>query len=265
MKKTKRLKKENAFVYIITIILYIPIILTVIYSFNASKISSVWGGLSLTWYEELLRDKGMHKAVYNSVILASVSTILANIIGIMGALGVKNRKGMINKIFSTSSIAPIMIPEIILGMAFLAMFSFAGIRFGMLTLILGHTAFCVPYIFIIVRARLQDMDPSIEEAARDLGAKPWQVFWNITFPAILPAVIAGTLQAFAMSFDDVVISIFVTGATTNTMAIKVYTMVKTGVTPEVNALATILLAIVIVLFGLGQIVPKIKNNSYSNK
>ena len=124
-----------------------------------------------------------------------------------------------------------------------------NLPFGMLTLVIAHTTFCVPYVFMTVRARLSGMDPSIEEAARDLGASGIRVFWDITLPAILPAIASGVLLSFAMSFDDVVISIFVTGATVNTLPIKIYTKLKTGVTPEINALTAVMLIVTIIVSG----------------
>lgn len=248
--RKKKISGSAIYIAIITILLYIPIILTVIYSFNASKISSVWGGFSWKWYEELARDKSMQEAVGNSILLAAGSVFLANLIGISGAIGSIQRKKKTDSIIGFASMLPIMIPEIILGMAFLALFSFVNAPFGMLTLLIAHTSFCIPYIFLMVRARLADMDASIEEAARDLGANSWQIFWDITLPEILPAILSGSLLAFAMSFDDVVISIFVTGPATNTMAVKIYTKLKTGVTPEINALATVLLAVIISSMGI---------------
>jgi len=139
-----------------------------------------------------------------------------------------------------------MIPEIILGMLFMAIFSFINLPFGFVTLIIAHTSFCIPYVFLLVRARLVGMDPSYEEAAKDLGASTFQTFRDIIFPYILPGILSGVLLSFAMSFDDVVISIFTTGPTVNTLAIKIYTKMKTGVTPEINALATIILIITMI-------------------
>lgn len=255
-----RKKKSNYFptIYltIFTVLMYIPIILTIVYSFNESKISSIWGGFSDTWYRQLFADRDLWEAVRNSVKLALLSCVAANVIGITGALGMRYHKTRFDNIMSYMATLPIMIPEIILGMAFLAIFSFLKFPFGMLTLVIAHTSFCVPYIFLMVRARLTDMDATIEEAARDLGASPVRTFWDITFPSIFPAVLSGTLLAFAMSFDDVVISIFVTGATTNTLAIKIYTKLKTGITPEINALATIMLLIVIGVMILYAVIKK---------
>lgn len=241
--------KKWPFIYVgvVTAITYIPIVLTVIYSFNASKISSVWEGFSLKWYVELFRDRDLGEALRNSLILAVLSCTCAVIIGTMGALGMYRKKSRLNDAVAYVSMLPIMIPEIILGMVFLSVFSLMGLPFGMVTLVIAHTTFCVPYTYSMVKARLVGMDKSLEEAARDLGASGMRVFWDVTLPLIMPAILSGVMLAFAMSFDDVVISIFVTGPTVNTLPVKIYTKLKTGVTPEINALATMMLAITILL------------------
>ncbi len=241
--------KKFPFIYVgvITVITYIPIILTVIYSFNASKITSVWEGFSLKWYVELFQDRDMREALVNSLVLAVLSCILAVFIGTAGALGMHRKKSRANAVISYVSMIPIMIPEIILGMVFLSVFSLMGLPFGMVTLVIAHTTFCVPYIFSMVKARLVGMDKSLEEAALDLGASPARVFLDVTLPQIMPAILSGVMLAFAMSFDDVVISIFVTGPRVNTLPVKIYTKMKTGVTPEINALATLMLAVTVVL------------------
>ena len=147
------------------------------------------------------------------------------------------------------SMIPIMIPEIILGMVFLSVFSLMGLPFGMVTLVIAHTTFCVPYVYSMVKARLVGLDKSLEEAALDLGASQIRVFFDVTLPMILPAFLSGVMLSFAMSFDDVVISIFVTGPTVNTLPVKIYTKLKTGVTPEINALAAVMLAVTILMLG----------------
>lgn len=258
-------RKKWPFVYvgIITAITYIPIVLTVIYSFNASKISSVWGGFSLDWYGELLRDRDIREALMNSLLLAFLSCLCASVIGTMGAVGMHRKKSMANETVALFSMLPIMIPEIILGMVFLSVFSLMDLPFGMLTLVIAHTAFCIPYICSMVNTRLAGMDRSLEEAALDLGASRFRVFWDVTFPAILPGILSGAMLSFAMSFDDVVISIFVTGPTVNTLPVKIYTKLKTGVTPEINALATIMLLVTIPVLAGSTLVGKIKNSRFT--
>jgi len=239
MKNNTRL--ANMYLAFILILMYLPIIIVIVYSFNSSKISSVWGGFSLKWYKELLRDRAMFDAIINSLILASMSSILAAIIGTLAAVGMPKvtlpGKGIIEYL----STLPIMIPEIILGMVFLTYFSLIRLPFGMITLVIAHTSFCIPYVYMLVKARLVGIDKSLAEAARDLGASEIRVFFDITLPLILHAILSGMLLSFAMSLDDVVISIFVTGVNTNTLPIKIYTQLRTGVTPKINALSTLML------------------------
>lgn len=241
--------KKWPFVYVgaITVVTYIPILLTVVYSFNESKISSIWEGFSLKWYAELFRDRDIREALFNSLVLAVLSCGCAVIIGTLGALGMYRKRSRLNDAVAYVSMIPIMIPEIILGMVFLSVFSLMGLPFGMVTLVIAHTTFCVPYVYSMVKARLVGMDKSLEEAALDLGASPVRVFFDVTLPLIMPAVWSGVMLAFAMSFDDVVISIFVTGPKVNTLPVKIYTKLKTGVTPEINALATVMLGVTVLL------------------
>ena len=162
------------------------------------------------------------------------------------------------------STLPMMIPEIILGMVFMAFFSLIGIPFGMGTLVIAHTAFCIPYVFMLVKARLVGMDKSLPEAAQDLGASPARVFFDIILPLVAPAIASGMLLAFAMSMDDVIISVFVTGVDTNTLPVKIYTQLKTGVTPEINALCTLLFLATLLLCGLAALLgrtPKKRDRS----
>ena len=170
-------------------------------------------------------------------------------IGTLGAVGsskVELRgKGAIEYI----STLPIMIPEIILGMVFMAFFSLIGLPFGMTTLIIAHTAFCIPYVFMMVKARLVGMDKSLEEAAQDLGASKVRTFFDIILPLIAPAIASGMLLSFAMSFDDVIISVFVTGVNSNTLPLKIYSQLKTGVTPKINALCTLMFLVTVLLCG----------------
>ena len=256
--KKKAFHFSYLFMGLILSLMYLPILLLIIYSFNESKISSVWAGFSLKWYQELFRDREMFKALYNSIILGISSSVLAAILGTLGAFGMTKIKCRANNVLEYITTLPIMIPEIILAMIFLAFFSLLGLPFGMTTLILGHTAFCVPYVFMLVKARLVGMDSSLAEAARDLGASEWQVFRDITLPLIFPAILSGMVLSFAMSFDDVIISLFVTGVNVNTLPIRVYTQIKTGVTPEINALCTLMLLVTICMVALSSWLAKDK-------
>lgn len=226
--KKKKFKFSHLYLGLVMAITYLPLIMVVIFSFNDSKLTVSWKGFTLSWYRELFHDAALIEALKNSLILGGVSCLVAAVIGTLGAIGMARvnykSKGMMEYL----STAPIMVPEIILGMVFMAFFSLLNLPFGMLTLVLAHSAFCIPYVYMMVKARLVGIDKSLEEAAMDLGASPRRIFWDITLPLIMPAVLSGCVLAFAMSFDDVVISIFVNGPKLSTLPIKVYTQLKTG-------------------------------------
>lgn len=236
----KKSKLPGLYLGVMLALMYVPILLVIIYSFNESRISSVWGGWSLRWYRDLFRDRDIMDAVTNSLILATISSLAAAVIGTLAAVGMPKANLRGKGIIEYLSTLPIMIPEIILGMVFLVYFTLMRLPFGMVTLVVAHTSFCIPYVYMLVKARLVGLDKSYEESAKDLGATDWNVFWDITLPLILPAITSGMLLSFAMSLDDVVISVFVTGVNTNTLPLKIYPQLKTGVTPKINALCTLM-------------------------
>jgi len=248
------MKKKNTFriIFIVffLLLMYLPPIMMMVYSFNSSKLDAEWTGFTLDWYSKMLKNSSLMDALKNSLILAVISCGASAAIGTLGAVGMAKTRLRSKGLVSGLAMLPLMTPEIIMGMAFLAFFSFLGLKFGMFTLVLAHIMFCVPYIFVVVRGRLSGLDASLTDAACDLGASPVRAFLDVTLPLIAPAVLSGTLLAFAMSLDDVVISFFVTGATTNTLPIKIYTQIKLGVTPEINALCTVLLFFTLVIVGL---------------
>ena len=262
MKKNSKL--SGLYLGILFFLMYLPIGVVVVFSFNEARLPVRFTGFSMKWYQELFQDRDMLQALKNSLILAVSSCAVSAVIGTLGAVGISRihwkTKGMLEYI----SILPLMIPEIILGMVLMAFFYMLHLPFGMLTLLIGHTVFCVPYILMEVKARLVGMDPSLEEAARDLGAGSFRAFWDITLPLIMPAVISGSLLAFAMSMDDVVISIFINGPRLATLPIKVYTQIKTGVTPEVNALCTIMLVFTILILFVYTMIGKVTKGNNKN-
>ena len=241
----KKLRKwlPRIYVAVLLAIMYLPILVVVIYSFNDTKLFQ-WEGFTLDWYRKLMTNRVIGQAFWNSVKLAVLSSGAAAVLGTVGAIGMSQSHFKAKGLLENVSIIPIMIPEIILGMAYLAFFTYLQIPFGMVTLVIAHTAFCIPYIYLNVKARLAGLDPSIGEAALDLGASRTRMFWDITLPMIFPAVASGTLLAFAMSMDDVVISFFATGPQVTTLPLHIYSMLKMGVTPEINALCTIMLGVV---------------------
>ena len=262
MKKNSKL--SGLYLGILFFLMYLPIGVVVVFSFNEARLPVRFTGFSMKWYQELFQDRDMLQALKNSLILAVSSCAVSAVIGTLGAVGISRIHWKTKGALEYISILPLMIPEIILGMVLMAFFYMLNLPFGMLTLLIGHTVFCVPYILMEVKARLAGMDPSLEEAARDLGAGPFRAFWDIILPLIMPAVMSGSLLAFAMSMDDVVISIFINGPRLSTLPIKVYTQIKTGVTPEVNALCTIMLAVTILILLIYTAIGKITGRNQKN-
>ena len=265
MKKSTRF--EKIYLGIVFLLMYLPVAVVIIFSFNESKLPVRLTGFSLQWYEKLFADsamfadRDMQEALVNSLILGAASCAVSAVIGTMGAVGLSRIHWKTKGALEYISILPLMIPEIILGMVLMAFFYMLNLPFGMLTLLIGHTVFCIPYILMEVKARLVGLDPSLEEAARDLGATSMRAFLDVTLPLIMPAVASGSLLAFAMSMDDVVISIFINGPRLSTLPIKVYTQIKTGVTPEINALCTIMLAFTVGILLVYSLVKKLRRRS----
>ena len=244
-----RTKLPNVYLGVILFLIYLPIVLVVVYSFNENRISTMWSGFSLRWYETLFRDRAMFEALVNSIVLGLSSSLAAAVIGTLGAVGFTKIQARTKNVVEYISMLPMMTPEIIL----------LGLPFGMTTLIIAHTAFCIPYVYMLVKARLVGLDKSLPEAARDLGASEARVFFDITLPLIAPAIASGMLLSFAMSFDDVIISLFVTGVNVNTLPLKVYTSLKTGITPEINALCTLMLAFTVLAVAASALISRKKS------
>lgn len=252
---------------LVLILLYLPIVIVVLYAFNAntSRFTFNFTGFSLQYFEGLLHDtKGLVAALMNSLEVAVSSCMCALVLGVLGALGMAHAKFRGQGLIESVALLPVMIPEIILGIAYMAIFKVAGIKNDMLKLVITHATFCVPYIYLVVKARLVGMDPSLIEAARDLGASPFKAFMNVTLPLIMPGVMSGTLLAFAMSMDDFVITFFVRD-TMETLPTKIYSSVKMGVSLQVNALCTVMLLVVALAVGLSRLLGRkdeIKNYDY---
>jgi putrescine transport system permease protein len=233
------------------IFLYAPILSLIIFSFNESQLVTVWGGFSTKWYGELLRNRDILNAAWISLKIGVVSATLAVILGTLAAY-VLMRFGRFRTraLLTGMATAPLVMPEVITGLSLLLLFvsmeqiiGWPAGR-GMTTIIIAHTTFCLAFVAVVVQSRLQGMDHSIEEAAMDLGARPVRVFFDITLPVISPALVAGWLLAFTLSLDDLVIASFVTGPGASTLPMWIFSKVRLGVSPDVNALATIIIAFV---------------------
>lgn len=245
---------SKLFLGLVLLVLYLPIVVVVIYSFNdnSARIPLAFTGWTTRWYGELLEGKGGYgPALAMSLRVALWSVLLSVAIGSLGAvgmtrsaLGFRGRPGRFDRFMEAFSILPIMIPEIILGLAFMVIFNALGVRDNVARLVLAHTTFCIPYVFLSVKSRLVGMDQSLFDAARDLGASPRRVLWDITLPLCRPAILSGAFLALAMSLDDFVISFFVYGAGEGTLPLKIYSSVKVGVSPRVNALCSLMIAVV---------------------
>ena len=239
------------------VFLYAPILSLIIFSFNESQLVTVWGGFSTKWYGELLRDPQILGAAWISLQVAFLSASLAVVLGTLAAF-VLTRYGPFRgrAMLTGMSTAPLVMPEVITGLSLLLLFvsmeqiiGWPAGR-GMLTIIIAHVTFCMAYVTVVVQSRLSGMDLDIEEAAMDLGARPVRVFFDITLPVIAPALVAGWLLAFTLSLDDLVVASFVTGPGASTLPMVIFSKVRLGVSPEVNALATIIIAIVAIGVGI---------------
>lgn len=241
---------QNLWIFLTFLFLYIPIFIVIIFSFNTSKMNIVWEGFTLQWYGTFFENRTLMESLYNTLIIAVLSTVISTIVGTLGAVGLSkfNYKGK-NMIDSLLYI-PIVIPEVVLGIALLCIFSICNISLGIGTITLSHATFCIPFVVITVRARLAGFDAGLEEAAMDLGANRFKTFMKVTLPLLMPGVLSGAMLAFSLSLDDVIISFFVSGPGSTTLPLKVFSMVKTGVTPEVNALSTIIMMIVIIIISI---------------
>jgi len=227
--------------------LYLPMLILVIYSFNASKLVTVWAGFSTRWYGELARNEAFLDAAWVTIRVAFFSSTLATILGTMAAY-VLIRAGRFagRTLFSGMIYAPLVMPDVITGLSLLLLFIGIGLDRGILTIVLAHTTFAMCYVSVVVSSRLVTFDRSLEEAALDLGCTPFEAFRLVTLPIIAPAVISGWLLAFTLSLDDLVIASFTAGPSATTLPIKIFSAVRLGVSPEINALSTIMIGIVTV-------------------
>lgn len=233
--------------WLVYLFLYLPILILIIFSFNKARINAVWEGFTLDWYKELISDASMLSALKNSLIVAFVSTFISTVIGTMTAFAMTRFDFPTKRTFDLVLHMPIIIPDIVMGISLLTFYVFIRFTLGLISIIIAHVAFNISFVAVVVRARLHGYDKTLDEAAMDLGANPFQTFLKVTLPIIMPGVVAGALIAFTLSFDDYLITSFVAGIGSTTLPIKVYSMMKFGVTPEVNALSTLILFFTVIL------------------
>lgn len=238
---------------LILLFLYGPIVVLMLFSFNATRSVAHWEGFSLEWYQRLFENGPLLRAARNSLVIALITTVVSTIFGTMTALGMDRHRFRMRSSFDVVLYLPIVIPEIVMGISLLLFFNLALFplaefvvstrpTLGLGTITIAHIAFCIPFVYVIVRARLAGFDRTLEEAARDLGANEWNTFRRITFPLLLPGILGGALIAFTLSLDDFLVTVFTAGTASPTMPLYIYSLVRRGVTPEINALSTVLLA-----------------------
>ncbi|AJD26870.1 extracellular solute-binding protein [Clostridium botulinum] len=262
MMKSNKGLLSKIYATLVYVFLYLPIFVLVVFSFNKSKLNATFTGFTLDWYKNLINNVQILEALKNSLIIAFISTFFAVIIGTLAAIGMYRYKFKGKRAMEGLLYIPVVIPEIVMGISMLAFFSSLNLPAGLITLILAHITFCISYVIIVVRARLDGFDAALEEAAQDLGATPWQTLTKVTLPVISPGIISGALLAFTLSLDDVIISFFAAGPDSNTLPLKIFSMVKFGVTPEINALSTVMMVFTLSMVVIAE---GIRRNMLKNK
>lgn len=246
LKRTENLSLK-IFSSLVYLFLYTPIIILVIFSFNQSKLNVVWQGFTFKWYMVAWQDSAVIQSVRVSLLVALLSTVFSTVLGTLAALALSRYQLRLRALYDTLFYLPVIIPEIVIGFASVIFFGLIGLKLGLSSIVIGHVAFSVSYVVFVVRARISGMNQTLEEAAMDLGANELQTFFRVTLPLLMPGIISAALLVFTISLDDYVITSFVAGSNATTLPLQIYSMVKTGVTPEVNAISSILLVVTIVL------------------
>ncbi|MBR3825106.1 MAG: ABC transporter permease [Lachnospiraceae bacterium] len=251
---------QKIYVALIFIFLYAPIFTLMVLSFNASKTRSKWGGFTFKWYKQLFQNEEIMEALWNTLLIAFLSALIATIIGTITCLAFNYLKKSNRAILLGMANIPMLNAEIVTGISLMLLFISLGIKFGFMTILLAHITFNIPYVILSVLPRMKQLNPSTYEAALDLGCNQWQAFFKVTFPDLLPGILSGFLMAFTMSLDDFVITHFTKGPGIDTLSTKIYTEVKKGIKPEMYSLSTIIFVAVLVLLLLVNYTPKDKKN-----
>jgi putrescine transport system permease protein len=245
--------------------LYLPILILVIYSFNASRLVTVWGGWSLRWYREFFNDQAMIEAAWMSVRVAAISATIASLLGTLAAVALSRGEGFRGRtLFSGMLYAPLVMPEVITGLSLLLLFVAISAERGFWTVVVAHTTLTMCFVAVVVQSRLGSLDRSLEEAAMDLGCDPVRAFLLVTLPLIIPSIAAGWMLAFTLSLDDLVIASFTTGPGSATLPIRIYSEVRLGVKPEINAICTLVIAFIAVVIVVASLISKLSGSRGEN-
>lgn len=252
MQRHRHLK--NLFIFLVFLFLYLPIITLIVFSFNTSSLNILFEGFTLEWYGKLFSNTTLLEALKNTIIVSVVSTVISTFIGTLAAIGLQKYnfigKNFINKLLYV----PVVIPEIVLGISLLSVYTLLKLNLGLGTLIVSHIAFSIPFVIISVRTVLNSTNLQIEEAAHDLGANDFKTLTNVIIPEIMPGIISGATLAFTLSLDDVIISYFTAGPGSNTLPLQIYAMIKTGITPDVNALTTLMILVIMTVLIISSLI-----------
>lgn len=263
MSKDKRVLGKVGMALLL-VFFYAPILFMIIFSFNSSKSLTHFTGFSLCWYEAMLKNHGMMESLYVTIIIALLATIISTIIGTITAIGLSKSKKVLRAFVSQVNDFPIMNPEIVTAIGLMLLFITFQIEKGFVTLLLAHIAFCIPYVILSIMPKIKSLDPNLADAAMDLGATPWQALVKVIVPQIMPGIVSGALIAFTMSFDDFVISYFVTGQGVKNLSIMVYTMSK-RINPSVNAISTLVVLLITITLTIVNILPMIRKKTSPSK
>ncbi len=256
MKESRKILSKIYMVMIMAFF-YLPILYTVVFSFNSGRSLTRFDGFSLRWYEKMFSDSNMMKAIFYTIIIALLATAISTVAGTIAAIGLSNCKKLVRGTMEQVNNLPLTNPDIVTAIGLLMFFSMLGLEKGFVTMLLAHVMFCIPYVMLSVMPKLRSLDPNLADAALDLGATPWQALTKVIVPQIMPGIISGALVAFTMSFDDFIISYFVTGNGINNISILVYTMSK-RVNPSINALSTLIILIITLVLVLMNVIPMFK-------
>jgi spermidine/putrescine transport system permease protein len=238
---------KRLYTFLIFLFLYAPIIVLIIFSFNDSKSRGVWNGFTLRWYVELFKDSQVLKALYNTIFIAISSSIISTILGTIAAIGIYNMQGFSKRVILDLNYLPVLNPDIVTAVSLMTLFRFIRIDFGLMTMLLSHITFCLPYVILSILPKLKQMNKHLPEAAMDLGATPFYALRKVILPEIMPGIITGGLMAFTLSIDDFVISFFNTGHGVSNLSITIFSMARRGINPVINALSTLMFVGLLIL------------------
>ncbi|AUN13201.1 MAG: ABC transporter permease [Paeniclostridium sp.] len=238
---------SNVYLTLVFLFLYAPIVALAVFSFNDSKSMAHWGGFTFKWYQQLIHNDSIMNALYYTIVVAIISSIVATIVGTISAIGIHKMRGKRRKVILNINYLPVLNPDIVTAVALMSLFVFLNLEFGFLTMLLSHIMFSIPYVILSVLPKIKQLPQNIEEAAMDLGATPMYALRKVVLPQIKPGIVSGFLIAFTMSIDDFIISFFNTGNGVSNLSIEIYGMARRGIKPEINALSTIMFTVVLIL------------------